>query len=141
MAIQGSRRLGATQQQVWEILRSPDALRRILPGLDLLEAQGADRYRWSADIQGGALSRRLEGNASVGEKHAPLGAVLTFDGVANGGAPGRAVCSFVWPRWRTASAPWPSPYMPRPPAPTSPQWMRWRRPWRTIFWPAWVWKS
>ena len=80
MAIQGSRRLGATQQQVWEILRSPDALRRIMPGLDLLEAQGADRYRWSADIQGGPLSRRLEGNASVGEKHAPLGAVVTFDG-------------------------------------------------------------
>ena len=86
MAIQGSRRLSATQQQVWEILRTPDALLRIMPGLDLLEAQGADRYRWSADIQGGPLSRRLEGNASVGEKHAPLGAVLTFDGVANGGA-------------------------------------------------------
>ena len=26
MAIQGSRRLSATQQQVWEILRTPDAL-------------------------------------------------------------------------------------------------------------------
>ena len=141
MAIQGSRRLGATQQQVWEILRSPDALRRILPGLDLLEAQGADRYRWSADIQGGALSRRLEGNASVGEKHAPLGAVLTFDGVANGGAAWQGSVQLRLAEVAKASAPWPSPYMPRPPAPTSPQWMRWRRHWRTIFWPAWVWKS
>ena len=35
MAIQGSRRLGATQQQVWEILRSPDALRRILKRRDV----------------------------------------------------------------------------------------------------------
>ena len=86
MAIQGSRRLGATQQQVWEILRTPEALRRIMPGLSLLEPQGADRYRWSADLQGGQLSSRIEGNASVGDKQAPLGAVLTFDGVANGGA-------------------------------------------------------
>ena len=86
MAIQGSRRLSATQQQVWEILRTPDALLRIMPGLDLLEAQGADRYRWSADIQGGPLSSRLEGYASVGEKHAPLGAVVTFDSVATGSA-------------------------------------------------------
>ena len=86
MAIQGSRRLGATQQQVWDILRTPEALRRTMPGLSLLEPQGADRYRWSADLQGGQLSSRIEGNASVGDKQAPLGAVLTFDGVANGGA-------------------------------------------------------
>ena len=86
MAIQGSRRLGATSQQVWDIVRSPEALRRIMPGLDLLEPQGADRYRWSADVQGGQLSRRIEGNASVAEKQPAQSAVLTFDGVANGGA-------------------------------------------------------
>ena len=85
MAIKESRRLGATQQQVWDILRSPEALQRTMPGLSLLEPQGPDRYRWSAEVQGGQLSGHLQGNASVGDKHVPQSVVLTFDGVAQDG--------------------------------------------------------
>ena len=44
MDMQGSRALGATQQQAWDALNDPEVLKTCIPGCDKVEASGDNQY-------------------------------------------------------------------------------------------------
>ena len=85
MAIQASRRLEASPQQVWDILRNPEMLRRVLPGLEQIESEGSDGYRWAAELQAGAQSERLQGQATLAAQQPAQAALLRLQGQSAAG--------------------------------------------------------
>lgn len=86
MEMQGSRHLGATQQQAWEALNDPGVLKACIPGCEKIEATGENQYAVAMAIRIGPVAAKFAGKIALSDIRPPQGYSLAFDG--SGGAAG-----------------------------------------------------
>ncbi len=58
MDMQGSRALAVTQQQAWEALNDPQALKACIPGCDKFESTGENQYAVGVAVKVGPVAGR-----------------------------------------------------------------------------------
>ena len=86
MDMQGSRALAVTQQQAWEALNDPEALRACTPGCDKFESTGDNQYAVGVAVKVGPLAARFAGKISLLDVKPPGSYTISFEG--QGGAAG-----------------------------------------------------
>jgi carbon monoxide dehydrogenase subunit G len=80
MKVAGSYTLEAPREQVWEALQDPAVLARTLPGCQLLEVTGPDRYAVTVHAGVAAVKGTYAGQVEVSDKQPPDRCVLTASG-------------------------------------------------------------
>lgn len=86
MDMEGKRQLAVTQQQAWEALNDPEALKACVPGCDRMERTGDNQYAVGMTVKIGPVSAKFAGKIALSEVNPPHSYTLTFDG--QGGAAG-----------------------------------------------------
>ncbi|HXD39463.1 MAG TPA: carbon monoxide dehydrogenase subunit G [Ramlibacter sp.] len=86
MDMQGSRALAVTQQQAWEALNDPQALRACIPGCDKFESTGENQYAVGVAVKVGPVAAKFAGKISLSDVKPPDSYTIGFDG--QGGAAG-----------------------------------------------------
>ncbi|MBX2814474.1 MAG: carbon monoxide dehydrogenase subunit G [Saprospiraceae bacterium] len=79
MQLKGKHQFHAKAKVIWDTLMDPDALARITPGVDRLEAIEEDRYEAVADVKIGPVRGSFSGRVEVNEKQPPESFVLHID--------------------------------------------------------------
>lgn len=88
MEVTSTRTIAAPLPKVWAALNDPQTLRACLPGCEIIEPQGGDKYRMVMTAKVGPVTARFTGRIELADI-APLhGYTLRFDG--QGGAAGFA---------------------------------------------------
>lgn len=93
MDMQGTRRLGVTQQEAWEALNDPETLKLCLPGCDRFELTGDDQYTVQMAVKIGPVSAKFTGKVTLSEIEPPERYRLAFEG--QGGVAGHGKGSSV----------------------------------------------
>ncbi|HXE50046.1 MAG TPA: carbon monoxide dehydrogenase subunit G, partial [Ramlibacter sp.] len=88
MDMQGSRALAVTQQQAWDALNDPEALRACIPGCDKFESTAENQYAVGVAVKVGPLAARFGGKVSLSDVKPPDSYTISFEG--QGGAAGFA---------------------------------------------------
>jgi len=88
MDMQGSRALAVTQQQAWDALNDPEALRACIPGCDKFESTAENQYAVGVAVKVGPLAARIGGKVSLSDVKPPDSYTISFEG--QGGAAGFA---------------------------------------------------
>jgi uncharacterized protein len=83
--ITGSYLFDATPDRVWTLMMDPSAIASCIPGCEVLEPDGPDRYRARMTIGLAAITGTYEGIVLITEQSAPLSYRL---GVEGQGKPG-----------------------------------------------------
>lgn len=86
MDMEGKRTLAVTQQQAWDALNDPEALKACVPGCDKMERTGDNQYSVGMSVKIGPVSAKFAGKIALSEVNPPHSYTLTFDG--QGGAAG-----------------------------------------------------
>lgn len=68
MHIEGSQRIAAPPEQVWEALNDPEVLARCLPGVKTLTPDGDDRFRAQVQLGVGPVRGNFSGVVEVRDK-------------------------------------------------------------------------
>src|SRR5947207_13134750 len=76
--------VAASPEDVWSILEDPAALRRVLPGIESLEADGPDRYRGVLAAKTMFLTVRADVVLALLEPDRPRHVVLDLAGQTRG---------------------------------------------------------
>lgn len=85
MKLEGRERVAAPPDVTFARLTDPAVLRRCVPGLEKLEAQGADRYAAELEVRLAAIQGRFAGEVEFSERRPPERLRVRLDGK---GAPG-----------------------------------------------------
>ena len=80
MDMQGTRQLGATQQQAWDALNDPEVLKKCIPGCDKFESTGENQYAVGMAVKVGPVSAKFTGKVTLAEIQPPASYKLAFDG-------------------------------------------------------------
>lgn len=88
MEMTSTRTIAAPLAKVWAALNDPDTLKSCLPGCELIEPDGADRFRVVMATKVGPVSARFTGRIELADIKPLHGYTLRFDG--QGGAAGFA---------------------------------------------------
>jgi 2-furoyl-CoA dehydrogenase large subunit len=65
--IRGTTTIAATPTAIWAVLHDPDALSRVLPGVDSLLADGPDRFRGVLAAKAGFFTVRADVTATLAD--------------------------------------------------------------------------
>jgi hypothetical protein len=83
--LEGSERVAAPPETTFARLTDPDVLRRCVPGLEKLDAQGEGRYAAALEVKLAAIHGRFTGEVAFTERRPPEHLRVRLDGK---GAPG-----------------------------------------------------
>lgn len=72
-------------QRVWDLMQSPDALAKCVPGCEKLEPMGEDQYEAVMKVGVGAIRGTYKGKISVQDKQPPDRYRLVVEGSGNAG--------------------------------------------------------
>ncbi|WP_322067043.1 CoxG family protein [Burkholderia ubonensis] len=86
MEITGERTLALSRERVWAALNDPAVLKRCLPGCELFESEGENRYRVGMTATVGPIKARFHGKLALSDIQPPVSYALAFEG--SGGAAG-----------------------------------------------------
>jgi uncharacterized protein len=86
MELQGEQTLALPREQVWEALNDPQVLKQCLPGCDLFEGDGENRYTVRMTASVGPVRARFNGKLVLDDIQPPTSYSLKFEG--SGGAAG-----------------------------------------------------
>jgi uncharacterized protein len=86
MELQGEQTLALPREQVWEALNNPQVLKQCLPGCDLFEGDGENRYTVRMTASVGPVRARFNGKLVLDDIQPPTSYSLKFEG--SGGAAG-----------------------------------------------------
>lgn len=86
MELTGEQQLALPKARVWEALNDPEILKRCLPGCDVFERDGDDRYKVGMVASVGPVKARFNGKLTLSDIQPPNSYALAFDG--SGGAAG-----------------------------------------------------
>jgi len=67
MKLDGSYRIAAARQQVWNTLLNPDVLRRVIPGCEKLDSQGDHRYNATFRAGVGQIKGTFSGEVEISD--------------------------------------------------------------------------
>jgi len=87
MKLQGEYRFDGPREQVWELMRDPEALAAALPGTQSLEQVGENEYAGKMHVRVGPVSGVCSGRVKISDEVPPERYTLPVDGR---GAPGFA---------------------------------------------------
>lgn len=76
MHLEGTHQVGASAQQIWDLLMNPDVLAKITPGISTLEPTGPDTYKAVSDVKVGPVRGSFKGKVEVVDKLPPQSFVL-----------------------------------------------------------------
>ncbi len=79
MKINGTYRLNATTDVVWNMLMDPAVLEKVTPGVKQLEPLGEDSYSAISEVRIGPVKGTFEGNLSVRDKVEEESCLLVID--------------------------------------------------------------
>lgn len=71
MKLEGTYRVSAPRQQVWDALLNPDILRRTIPGCEKLEAAGENRYNATFRAGVGNIRGSFTGEIEISDLEPP----------------------------------------------------------------------
>ncbi len=80
MDMQGTRRLGVTQQQAWDALNDPETLKQCLPGCSRFEPEGEHGYAVTMAVKVGPVSAKFSGKVTLADIRPPESYRLAFEG-------------------------------------------------------------
>ncbi len=80
MKIEGTYKLTANRQAVWDLLNDPVRLAKVLPGAEKLEPDGPDRYKVNVKFGVAAISGKYAGSVELAEKKPPSSLKMRVDG-------------------------------------------------------------
>jgi carbon monoxide dehydrogenase subunit G len=86
MELQGEQTLALPREQVWEALNDPQVLKQCLPGCDLFEGDGENRYTVRMTASVGPVRASFTGKLVLDDIQPPTSYSLKFEG--SGGAAG-----------------------------------------------------
>lgn len=85
MKLSGSYTLAGSTQRVWDLFNDPARLAKCLPGCEMLEPAGADKYKVAIKFVLAAFSGSYSGSVELSEKKPPESMRMRVEGK---GAPG-----------------------------------------------------
>ena len=80
MDISGTYSFAAPPERVWSVLLDPAVIASCIPGCDLFEPDGDDRYRLRLTVALAAITGTYNGTVSLSEKIPPTSYRLTAEG-------------------------------------------------------------
>ena len=80
MEMQASRSLAVSQQQAWEALNDPEALKACLAGCDRFEPQGDHQYAVGMAVKVGPVSAKFSGKVTLSDITPPERYRIAFEG-------------------------------------------------------------
>ena len=87
MKIEGHQTYAANREMLWSLLHDPDALARILPGCESLEARGPHEFQGTFAVRVGQMVEHFSGSLSL-EQSVPL---ESYEFIARGNNPDGAI--------------------------------------------------
>lgn len=85
MKVEGTFKIKAGQDRVWELLQDPDVLAVCIPGCEKLEPTGEDSYAATLNVGVAAIKGRYQGTVAVADRDPPNGYRMIVEG---SGGPG-----------------------------------------------------
>jgi len=86
MDIAGTYSFAATPERVWSLLLDPGVISSCIPGCDLFEPDGDDRFRLRLTVALAAITGTYDGTVSISEKIPETSYRLTAEGQGRPGA-------------------------------------------------------
>ena len=87
MKIEGHQTYAADREMLWSLLHDPDALARILPGCESLEAHGPHEFQGTFAVRVGQMAEHFSGSLSL-DQSVPL---ESYEFIAKGNNPDGAI--------------------------------------------------
>ena len=85
MKVEGTFKIKASQDHVWEILQDPDVLAACIPGCEKLEPTGEDTFAATLNVGVAGIKGRYQGTVAVADRNPPNGYRMIVEG---SGGPG-----------------------------------------------------
>ncbi len=85
MRLEGTNTLPASQETVWKMINSPEALRKCTPGLKELKEISPDTYQATLEIGIAAVKGTYTGTLAITEKQAPRHYKIALSGTGSAG--------------------------------------------------------
>ena len=80
MNISGSHTVPASRERVWELLHDPDALQRMVPGCQTLDAETPTKFSATLSVGVGPIRGRFSGAVEIEDVSAPESYKMTLNG-------------------------------------------------------------
>ena len=80
MNITGSHTVPASRERVWELLHDPDALQRMVPGCQTLDAETPTKFSATLSVGVGPIRGRFSGAVEIEDVAAPESYKMTLNG-------------------------------------------------------------
>ncbi len=80
LELKGERQLAAPRQALWALLNDPQVLAKTIPGCNMVESAGEDRYRMGLKLQVANVSGEYAGEVQISDRRAPEHYVLAVAG-------------------------------------------------------------
>lgn len=80
MNVTGSHTVPAPRERVWELLHDPDALQRMVPGCQTLDAETPTKFSATLAVGVGPIRGRFSGSVEIEDVAAPQSYKMTLSG-------------------------------------------------------------
>lgn len=80
MKLEGSHKVAASREQVFQMLQDPVVLAAATPGVESLEQDGPDRFKATLQLGIGPIRGSFDGHVQITEKHPPESMTLAIEG-------------------------------------------------------------
>ncbi len=80
MNITGSHTVPASRERVWELLHDPDALQRMVPGCQTLDAETPTKFSATLSVGVGPIRGRFSGSVEIEDVAVPESYKMTLSG-------------------------------------------------------------